>query len=342
MKPFLLPFLGQSAAIPPCWFMRQAGRYLPEYRELREKAGGFLNMCYTPELATEITLQPIRRFGMDAAIIFSDILVVPHGLGRELEFRTGEGPWLEPLTRIEELQALDIGRMVEFLQPVYQALQATRAALPKETALIGFAGAPWTLLCYMLDGNGKDDFIQARSAIYRDPALVSGLMRILSEAVAYHLIAQIDAGADAVQLFDSWAAHVPASHRAALLYQPAKMIMERVKAVHPGVPVICFPRGIGAEDIRQFVETVAPDGLSVDYCTDMATLAKTLPHNLVLQGNLDPLALVYDIEAVRRDVAALKQIMRARPFVMNLGHGVLPSTPTDHMSALIEAIRSEA
>ena len=200
---------GQNLPTPPCWFMRQAGRYLPEYRALREKAGGFLNMCYTPELATEITLQPIRRFGMDAAIIFSDILVVPHGLGRPLEFRTGEGPWLEPLTDMAQLQALDLSRMIDHLQPVYAALRATRRELPESTALIGFAGAPWTLLCYMLDGNGKHDFEQARATLYANPALVGGLMRILAEAVSLHLIEQINAGADAVQLFDSWAGFVP-------------------------------------------------------------------------------------------------------------------------------------
>jgi uroporphyrinogen decarboxylase len=320
--------------------MRQAGRYLPEYRALRESAGGFLNMCYTPELATEITLQPIRRYGMDAAIIFSDILVIPHGLGRHLEFRQGEGPWLDPITRMEELQALDLSRMLAFLQPVYAALRATRAALPDATALIGFAGAPWTLLCYMLDGNGKDDFAHARAAIYANPVLVNGLMRILSEAVALHLIEQINAGADAVQLFDSWAAHVPSDHREALIYAPTNHIMARVKKVHPAVPFLCFPRGVGATDYAHFVEQVAPDGISVDYCTDIVSLAATMPPNLVLQGNLDPLQLVHDIAGIKANVARLKHAMQKRPFIMNLGHGVLPPTPVEHMAQLIEAIRS--
>jgi uroporphyrinogen decarboxylase len=340
MKLFLLPFLGQSSPTPPCWFMRQAGRYLPEYRSLREKSGGFLNMCYTPELATEITLQPIRRFGMDAAIIFSDILVVPQGLGRPLEFRVGEGPWMEPLTEMSEMQALDIARMTEHLQPVYAALKSTRRELPESTALIGFAGAPWTLLCYMLDGNGKNDFERARAAIYEQPALVNGLMRILSEAVAVHLIEQINAGADAVQLFDSWAAHVPFTHRDALLMQPANYIFARIKKVHPTVPVICFPRGIGAEDLRTYVGVVAPDGISVDQFTNIETLAPTLPPNLVLQGNMDPLALVHDIDSVVASVARLKQSLKKRPYVVNLGHGVLPSTPIDHMTRLIESIRN--
>ncbi len=320
--------------------MRQAGRYLPEYRALREKAGGFLNMCYTPELATEITLQPIRRFGMDAAIIFSDILVVPHGLGRPLEFRTGEGPWLEPLRDMAELQALDLSRMIAHLQPVYAALTATRRELPGTTALIGFAGAPWTLLCYMLDGNGKNDFEKARAAIYTEPALVNGLMRILSEAVALHLIEQINAGADAVQLFDSWAAHVPASHQEALLIQPANHILSRIKTVHPHVPVLCFPRGIGAENVRTYVDKVAPDGISIDQFTDLAALSPTLPPNLVMQGNMDPIALVHDIAGVEASVARLKQSLKKRPFIVNLGHGVLPSTPLDHMTRLIASIRA--
>jgi uroporphyrinogen decarboxylase len=320
--------------------MRQAGRYLPEYRALREKAGGFLNMCYTPELATEITLQPIRRFGMDAAIIFSDILLVPQGLGRPLEFRTGEGPWLEPLTDISELHALDIARMSEHLQPVYAALRLTRAQLPEATALIGFAGAPWTLLCYMLDGNGAHDFERTRAALYSNPKLVGSLMRILSEAVAEHLIAQIEAGADAVQIFDSWAAHVPATHREALLIQPVNHIIARIKQTYPHTPVIAFPRGIGAEDVRLYVDKVAPDGLSVDQFTNIETLAPTLPPNLVIQGNIDPLALVHDIEAVEATVTRLKQSLKKRPYVVNLGHGVLPSTPIDHMTRLIECIRS--
>ncbi len=321
--------------------MRQAGRYLPEYRALREDAGDFLTLCYTPELACEVTLQPIRRFGMDAAIIFSDILVVPHGLGRDLSFVKGQGPWLEPLETEEDVSALNQDAMIEFLQPVYEALRITRQELPDDTALIGFAGAPWTLLCYMLDGNGKQDFINARSAIYKTPGLVAALIETLTEAVTAHLIAQIEAGAQAVQLFDSWASHVPAGKREALVFAPAKRIVEAIRAAHPDVPVIGFPRAIGAADMMRYAEMVIPDGLSVDMYTDMGILARRIPESIVLQGNLDPLALVHDMAYVRAEVKRLKEVMADRPFVFNLGHGVLPSTPPSHMKELVECIREE-
>ncbi len=340
MKAFLRAFSTDIPDMPPCWFMRQAGRYLPEYRALREKSGGFLQMCYTPELATEITLQPIRRFNMDAAIIFSDILVIPHGLGLNLEFIAGTGPQLEVIANQTQCDALDIDKMTAFLKPVYQALTQTREALPQETTLIGFAGAPWTLLCYMLDGNGKEQFINARSAIYQKPDLVEGIINILTDAIAVHLINQIEAGAEAVQLFDSWAAHVPTTHRDTLIYQPTKRIVERVRAAHPDVPILCFPRGVGAVDYQAFASIVKPDGLSVDYCTDITALRDVIDPSITLQGNLDPLQLIHDSEGMVAQVKSLKQAMQGRRFVMNLGHGVLPSTPVEHMAQLVEAIRS--
>lgn len=340
MKPFLAPFSGIVADYPPCWFMRQAGRYLPEYRKIRESAGDFLVMCYTPDLATEITLQPIRRFGMDAAIIFSDILVVPHGLGQPLEFIKGYGPKLEPLVDEDELNLLNVERMVAFLHPVYQAIRQTRAALASHIALIGFAGAPWTLLCYMLDGNGKQDFVRSRTAIYEHPKLVERTIALLTHAIIEHLCQQIEAGADAVQIFDSWASHVPATHREMLVYQPTRMIVQALKARYPHVPVICFPRAIGAHDVQHFDNYVQPDGLSVDYTTDMAALYSSISPSVVLQGNLDPLALMASKEVICAQARALVQLMKGRPFVMNLGHGVLPQTPPEHMQALIETIRS--
>lgn len=342
MQPLLQPFNHHTPPpqTPPCWFMRQAGRYLPEYRELREKAGDFLTLCYTPELASEVTLQPIRRFGMDGAIIFSDILVVPHGLGRDLQFIKGQGPKLEPLTTLEEVRSLDLERMRDHLAPVYEALRQTRAQLPQETTLLGFAGAPWTLLCYMLDGNGKTDFINARSMLYQSPELIESLMARLTEAVSAHLIAQIEAGAQIVQLFDSWAGYVPAPWRQSLLITPAKAIVNAVHEAHPGVPVICFPKGVGGLDYIRYANDVRPAGLSVDQFTDLEGLAgMDLPDGLVLQGNLDPLALVHDITTIKRDVVRLKQVMQGRPYIMNLGHGVLPATPPSHMTELIETIK---
>lgn len=320
--------------------MRQAGRYLPEYRALRETSGGFLNMCYTPDIATEITLQPIERFGMDAAIIFSDILVIPQGLGQKLEFIQGFGPQLEAITDISVLESLQPDAMIEFLAPVYQAISQTRKSLDNDKALIGFAGAPWTLLCYMLDGNGKEQFTTTRSAIYHSPDLVNSLMALLTDAIAQHLIKQIEAGANAVQLFDSWAAHVPSTHREALIYKPARVIIEQVRAAQPDVPILCFPRGIGEADYVLFADYVEPDGLSVDQSIDIEALAEIIPKHIVLQGNLDPLQLIHDSVGINARAKQLKTAMQTRPFIMNLGHGVLQTTPPEHMAALVETIRS--
>jgi uroporphyrinogen decarboxylase len=341
MQKILDVFHGKHHASPPCWFMRQAGRYLPEYRELRAKSGGFLPMCYTPELATEITLQPIRRFGMDAAIIFSDILVVPHGLGRTLTFQAGEGPHLEAITHTEEVAQLSLEAMQEKLTPVYAALSQTRAALPPETTLIGFAGAPWTLLCYMLDSNGREDFHTTRTAIYTDLGLCLALINILVEAISLHLCLQIEAGAQMVQIFDSWAAHVPSTLRDALIYQPTKRIIDTIRTTHPTIPIMCFPRGIGEADYIQFASIVNPDGLSIDQFTDMERLAARVPDTLTLQGNIDNLALAHDEAATLMHVARLKQQMKGRRFIVNLGHGVLPNTPISTMHALMDEIRKE-
>ncbi len=323
----------------PFWFMRQAGRYLPEYRALREKSGGFLPMCYTPEIATEITMQPITRFGMSAAIIFSDILVIPHGLGLKLEFMAGEGPNLQTITHANELPRLSIEAMREHLRPVYAALTQTRAALAPDKALIGFAGAPWTLLCYMLDGNGRGDFMQARTAIYSNPEMCHTIIALLVEAISEHLCAQIEAGANAVQIFDSWAAHVPSHLREALIFAPTKAIVESVRLRHPNAPIICFPRGVGEADYVRFAEIVQPDGISVDQFTDMASLSVKIPEHITLQGNVDNLALAYNAKEAVRQVSALKAAMQGKRFVLNLGHGVIPQTPVENMQAIIDAVR---
>ncbi len=323
---------------PPCWFMRQAGRYLPEYREVRKNADNFLTMCYTPELATEVTLQPIRRFGMDAAIIFSDILVIPHKLGQHVEFVTGFGPKLEPITSLEDARKLSLDGMTDRLAPVYKALKQTRAALPEETALIGFAGAPWTLLCYMLDGHGKNKFTDARSAIYHQKELVNGLMEFLIEAVSQHLIAQVKAGAQAVQIFDSWADYIPYTHHEALLHEPHKRIIASFKEACPDTPVISFPRAIGARAYEAFAEAVQPDGLSVDQCTDITAL--NIDKSIVLQGNLDPLQLLGDSAGSNAQARRIIDAMADRPFIFNLGHGMIPTIPPEHLGALINSIRN--
>ena len=325
---------------PPCWFMRQAGRYLPEYREVRKQADNFLTMCYTPELATEVTLQPIRRFDMDAAIIFSDILVIPHKLGQPVEFITGFGPKLEPISSLDQVKSLDLDGMVDKLAPVYEALRQTRAALPQHTALIGFAGAPWTLLCYMLDGHGKNKFVTARSAIYHQKELVEPLITLLIDAVSQHLIAQIEAGAQAVQIFDSWADYIPYTHHELLLHEPHKRIIANVKRAYPDTPIISFPRAIGARAYEAFAQAVQPDGLSVDQCTDIISLS--ISNNIVLQGNLDPLQLLGDCEGSARQARNIVDALADRPFIFNLGHGMVPAIPPEHLGALIHSIRNKS
>jgi uroporphyrinogen decarboxylase len=322
---------------PPCWFMRQAGRYLPEYREVRKQAGDFLTMCYTPALATEVTLQPIKRYGMDAAIIFSDILVIPHKLGQHVEFVSGYGPKLSPITSLQGVTNLNLDNMVAQLEPVYEAIRQTRQALPADTALIGFAGAPWTLLCYMLDGHGKDKFATARTAIYDKQPLVTALIELLIEAVAAHLIAQVKAGADAVQLFDSWADYIPYTHRELLLHKPHQRIIALFKAACPNTPFVCFPRGIGKAAYETFAQYVQPDGLSVDQFTDITSL--DIDTSIVLQGNLDPHQLLADSEGSNAEARRIIEAMAHRPFIFNLGHGMIPAIPPEHLGALINTIR---
>lgn len=327
---------GETASRPPFWFMRQAGRYLPEYRAIREKSEGFLELCYTPEKAAEVTLQPIARFGMDAAIHFSDILVIPHALGMEVRFTKGEGPKIARITRSVEVEALT-PQIEAFLSPVYESVRLTREKLPPEKALIGFAGAPWTLACYMLEGQGGGSFKVARRALYATPELPLKLVEVLVEAVSRHLIAQVQAGADALQLFDSWAGLVPAPWQEKMIFFPTREIVRRVKQVFPKIPIIGFPRGQGAA-IGDYVRETGVDGVGIDTETSLAYARKAVPDHCVIQGNLDPLLLVLD----RGDtVAAAKKILRrmqGRRFIFNLGHGVLPDTPVAHMQALVEAL----
>ena len=305
---------------------------MAEYREVRAEMGDFLKLCYSPDKACEVTLQPIRRFGMDAAIIFSDILVVPHALGSAVHFEKGEGPRVEPVKSGADIARLDEAKMLPHLAPVYDAIAKTRAALPKETALIGFAGAPWTLACYMLEGRGKTDFASARRAAYASPSLLAALIGLLSSAVVEHLCAQVEAGADALQMFDTWAGLVPASQREALITGPARAIVAEVKRRHPNVPFIAFPKGLGL-DLAHY----AIDGLSVDMQTDITAL--DVP--CVLQGNLDPLLLASSREGTLQEAKRLRAAMAGKRHVFNLGHGIVPETPVEHVDALSAYLRGE-
>jgi uroporphyrinogen decarboxylase len=338
---------------PPVWLMRQAGRYLPEYRETRAKAGSFLGLCGNPELAAEVTLQPIRRFDFDAAIIFSDILTVPIALGHPVTF--DEGPKLAPLTPVREaVDALerDPARWRPVLAPVYEALALTRANLAPGKALIGFAGAPWTLATYMA-GGGNDEQKAARLWAYRDPDSFQALIALLVDCVSQHLIWQLLAGAQAVQIFDSWAGGLPPALFDRYVVAPAKSIIEKVRAAVPEAPIIGFPRGADSLGLVRFVEECGPglSGISLDTSVDMefawANLRFTTAdsgeiYGAVLQGNLDPLVLLAGGSVLQENVARILRTTRDAPFIFNLGHGILKETPIAHVEELVRLVRGGA
>jgi len=320
---------------PPIWLMRQAGRYLPEYRALRAEAGSFLELCYDPRRATEATLQPIRRFGFDAAILFSDILVIPHALGQELTFAEGEGPRLEPLQRVLPFDPDAFGR---HLGPVYEALAETRAKLPAGTALLGFAGAPWTLAAYMLDGQGGD-FPRARGMLAREAAGLAQLVDLLVEAIVEHLARQVAAGADAVQLFDSWAGLLTPDQAMEWCLAPTLRILSGFAARCPGVPVILFPRAVAPAVLEALAEDGRAAALSLATDVDPAWARQHLQNRVTVQGNLDPLVLVEGGAALEEAVARLWLELGDGPWICNLGHGVLPQTPPEHVARLVEMVR---
>ena len=336
---FLRALSGERTAVPPLWLMRQAGRYLPEYREVRAKAGGFLDLCYNPAFATEVTLQPIRRFGFDAAILFSDILVVPHALGQKVWFAEGEGPKLEALSDAGDLARLDEQLNLERLAPVFETVERVRAALPSETALIGFCGAPWTVASYMLAGKGTPDQAPARLVAYSDPIFLDRLIERLVEASIIYLNRQIEAGAQVVQVFESFASALPPSLIEKLSFAPLRRIVAGVKAKHPEAKVILFARGAGPR-LEGLAQSSGADGIGLDWGVDPRWAAATLNPEVTLQGNLDPLALIAGGEALRHDVAAIREAMSERPFIFNLGHGIQPQTPVAHVEQLVKLVRS--
>lgn len=337
-KLFLRALAGETLPRPPFWLMRQAGRYLPEYRALRARAPSFLDFCYTPELAIEATLQPLRRYAMDAAILFSDILVIPDALGQKVGFREGVGPVLEPLRGAADLAGLSADGLRERLAPVYATVRGLRGALPEGTALIGFAGAPWTVATYMVEGGTSRNHAQVRSWAYRDPEGFGRLIGLLTDATVEHLSAQIEAGAEAVQLFDSWAGVLPESAMRRWCLEPAAAIAGRLRARHPDVPVIAFPRGVGA-GYAAFAEAGAFAGLSLDTSVPPGWAAAELQPRLAVQGNLDPILLVAGGAAMAAEVRRILETLARGPFVFNLGHGVVPETPPEHVAALAELIR---
>ncbi len=327
---------GKTESPPPVWLMRQAGRYLPEYRELRAKAGSFWTMCNDPQMAAEITLQPIRRFGFDAAIIFSDILTVPFALGRTVTFEENIGPRLDAVDDLDSLER-DPEVWRSKLTPAYETLARVRAELPPETALLGFAGAPWTLATYMAAGRGGDEQKAAKLWGYRRPESFDALLNLLGDCVAEHLIAQIDVGADAVQIFDSWAGGLPADAFARWVVAPTKRIVDKVRVAKPDAKIIGFPRATTLRGYESFARETGVNGISVDTSAPSDWMAKL---SVPVQGNLDPLLLVTGGAALDRAVDDLVHALHDKPFIFNLGHGVLQETPPEHVAALVARLRS--
>ncbi|HYM33525.1 MAG TPA: uroporphyrinogen decarboxylase [Candidatus Cybelea sp.] len=337
-KLLLRALSGETLTRPPVWLMRQAGRYLPEYRELRTRAGSFLELCYTPELAAEVTLQPIRRFGFDAAILFADLPLVADALGQKLDYRDGEGPVLEPVRSVGDLARLDLARLHPRLAPVYETVRRVAQALPNDVALIGFAGAPWTVATYMVEGGGSPDHAITKRWALGDPEGFQRLIDLLSDAIAQYLLKQIEAGAEAVQVFDSWAGALPASDFRRWCIEPVARIVRTLKAQYPDVPVIAFPRGAGMH-YAGFARSTGADAVSLDSAVPLEWAREHVQRDGCVQGNLDPQVLVIGGEAMRRETDRILQILGRGPLVFNLGHGIVPATPLEHVARLVEQVK---
>jgi uroporphyrinogen decarboxylase len=331
---------GERLERPPIWIMRQAGRYLPEYRELRTKAKSFLEFCYSPSLATEAVLQPLRRFPLDAAILFSDILVVPDALGQKVWFVEGEGPRLEPLMERADWDFAEPEKAVQRLSPVYEAVERIRAAIPKDVALIGFAGGPWTVATYMVQGRGgdKDD---ARQTVYRRPSSVDGLLNVLVETTAQHLAAQVKAGADCLQIFESWAEGLPPLMFQRVIIGPTRKLVARVRELGVTVPIIGFPRGAGAQ-ISAYAHETGISALGVDTQTPADHAIAAAPEGMPLQGNLDPLTLVVGGQALDDAARDVLIAFKSAPHIFNLGHGITPQATPENVERLVKIVKGQA
>jgi uroporphyrinogen decarboxylase len=339
MKPLIEVLSGRRQRIPPIWMMRQAGRYLPEYRALRAKAGSFLDLCFTPDYAAEVTLQPIRRFNFDAAIIFSDILVVPYALGRAVRFEAGEGPRLDPLDTPELVATLAAQADFSRLEPVYEALRRVRRELDPQVALIGFCGAPWTVATYMVAGQGTPDQAPARIMAYRHPEAFAKIVDVLVENSIQYLLGQLKAGADALQIFDTWAGVLPPREFERWSVEPTRRIVEAVRAKVPGAKIIGFPRGAGAL-LPAYVGSTGVDAVSIDWAAEPSLIRERVQSRVAVQGNLDPLALIAGGAALDRAIDDVLANYAGGRLVFNLGHGILPETPIAHVQQMLRRVRS--
>lgn len=336
-KKMLAVLDGEILSTPPLWLMRQAGRYLPEYRQVRTQAGSFLDLCFNPKLAAEVTLQPIRRFGFDASILFSDILVIPHAMGQKVSFEEGHGPRLEPMldeTSISKFERFDLNR----LSAVLEAVELIKAALPSETTFIGFCGSPWTVASYMIAGQGSRDLATVRLFAFRHPQAFGRLINALVEASIEYLVAQARAGVEVVQIFDSWAGLLPPDQFEAWCIEPTVRIVEGLRAQCPDVKIMCFPREAGSK-LGSFAARVKADGLAVGTAEDVSVVRSEVSGHIALQGNLDPLALVAGGSALEGSVKRVKAAFAGAPHIFNLGHGILPETPIAHVERLVQLVR---
>lgn len=328
---------GQASEIPPVWLMRQAGRYLPEYREVRAKVGGFLDLCLNPKLAAQVTLQPIQRFGFDAAILFSDILIIPHALGRSVRFETGAGPQLDPLDAPEKVREVGTKFDQGKLAPIYETVGLVKSSLPSGVALIGFCGAPWTVATYIIAGRGTPDQTPARLFAYRHPAEFARLVGTLIDASVEYLTGQLRAGADAVQIFDTWAGVLPPDEFQRWCVEPTRKIIAALREEMPRTKVIGFPRGARA-GLARYVETTGINAVGLDWMIGLDQ-AREIQRSKPVQGNLDPLALRAGGAALDRSVDAIMAALSGGPFVFNLGHGILPDTPIAHVEQMLKRVR---
>lgn len=325
----------------PMWMMRQAGRYLPEYRKVREQAGGFLDLCYNPELASEVTLQPLRRYDFDAAIIFSDILVIPHALGQDVRFQAGEGPVLNPIKTFDDLPRFDADQFIKNLDPVFQALSLTRDRLPQNKSLIGFSGAPWTLACYMVEGRGSRDFESVRRLAVMQPDVFQNIIDHLVEAISLYLITKVKNGADALQIFDSWAGVLSADQFEKWVIEPTQKIVAAVKQSCPDTPIIGFPRLAGV-NYKSYAEKTGVDGISLDQSVSLEHAKFLQDHfpDITLQGNLDPLLLLKGDQDMVSQAKRICDVLGQKRFIFNLGHGIIKETDPDTVALLVETVKN--
>ena len=337
-KPLLAVLRGERRDPPPMWLMRQAGRYLPEYRALRAEKGGFLDLVYDPAAAAEVTLQPLKRFAFDGAILFSDILIVPHAIGQDLWFETGEGPRLAP--KMVEARLRDLKPRMERLAPIYETVRRVKASLSPETTFLGFAGSPWTVATYMIAGQGSREQAEARQLAYNDPGKMDMILDLIATVTVDYLSGQILAGVEAVQLFDSWSGSLaPAQFERFVIARNAWIVSE-LKKRHPTIPIIGFPKGAGGK-LGAYARETGVDAIGLDETVDPLWANRELPDRMPVQGNLDPLALMAGGDALRDATLRVLDALGSRPHIFNLGHGIGQHTPITHVEQLVELVKAK-